>query len=142
MGKPKKGRAKDGGQMHYSVGAIIQQKGKYLLINRAVPPFGFAGIAGHVDENEEPVEALKREVKEESGLTVRKADLLAEEEINGNWCSKGIHVHYWYLFKCTATGKITRNIRETKSIKWYTREEIKNLTLEPVWAYWFEKFVK
>lgn len=139
MAAPKSGKSKDGKLMHYSVGALITKNNKYLLIDRAIPPFGFAGIAGHVDENEEPIMALKREIKEESGLTITKAKLIAEEEIDGNRCSKGIPVHYWYLFQCTATGTIQRSTRETNSIQWYTREEIKKLTLEPVWAYWFKK---
>ena len=80
-----------------------------------------------------------REIKEETGLEVTKQSLLFEEEIDWNWCSKGTQIHYWYLFKCKTSGKIKRNYRETKSIGWFSKSEIKNLKLEPVWKYWFEK---
>ena len=31
------------------------------------------------------------------------------------------------------------NEEEEKSLAWYNKEEIKNLNLEEVWRYWFEK---
>jgi 8-oxo-dGTP diphosphatase len=139
MGVPKIGRSKNNQLMHYSVGALIHQNGKYLLIDRAIPPFGWAGIAGHLDKNESPEQALIREVREESGLKIEKYKLINEEEIAWNWCSRGIGVHYWYLFDCQVSGKIKQNKRETKSIGWFSKKEIKKLNLEPVWQYWLEK---
>lgn len=128
-----------GERMHYSVGALIERDGKYLLIDRAVPPLGFAGVAGHVDEGEDAPQSLEREVKEESGLEINNYKLLFEEELDWNWCSKGVKSHYWYLFKCDVSGELERSKRETKSIGWYNGEEIKKLNLEPVWEYWFKK---
>lgn len=139
MGVPKSGKSETGEGMHYSVGALIERDGKYLLIDRAIPPYGFAGIAGHIDKGETPEEALKREVREESGLEVKNHDLLFEEELDWNWCSKGVGVHYWYLFECEAEGELKRNGRETKSIGWYSLNEIRELELEEVWGYWFKK---
>lgn len=125
--------------MHYSVGALIRRDNKLLLIDRAIEPFGCACIAGHVDEGEDVVTALQREVFEESGLTVTKHRLIAEEELDWNWCSKGVRSHYWYVFECEVAGTLTQNKRETRSIGWYTEDEIQKLQLEPVWKYWFEK---
>lgn len=125
--------------MHYSVGALIKQGGKYLLIDRVKPPLGFAGLAGHVDEDETPEQALKREVEEESALKVEKYKLLFEEELDWNWCSKNMNVHYWYLYDCEVSGAMKQNFAETKSIGWYTRNDIRQLKLEPVWEYWFKK---
>jgi len=139
MAIPKQGKGRDGKLMHYSVGALIKKDGKYLLIDRVQPPFGFAGIAGHIDEGENPEQALKREVEEESGLKIEKYKLLFEEELDWNWCSKGVGIHYWYLYECDVSGKIKENYTETKSIGWYSAEEIKKLKLEPVWEYWFKK---
>jgi ADP-ribose pyrophosphatase YjhB (NUDIX family) len=142
MGIPKLGRSTDGREMHYSVGALIERNGKYLLIDRVKPPLGFAGIAGHIDGDESKEHALFREVKEESNLNVIKNKLIFEEELNWNKCSKGIGVHYWYLFDCKASGRVRRNPAEAKSIGWYSIAEISKLNLEPVWAYWFEKLKK
>lgn len=139
MSIPKQSTSGAGAPMHYSVGAVIERDGKYLLIDRAVPPFGFAGPAGHIDEGESPEQALTREIEEEVGLTITNYSLLFEEELDWNTCSKGVGTHYWYLYQCEVSGELERNMRETKSAGWYTKEEIKSLTLEPVWKYWFEK---
>lgn len=138
MSKHKEGTTSDGKLLHYSVGAVIEKDGKYLLIDRVNPPFGFAGLAGHVDEGESPDTTITREVMEESGLKVSDNKLLFEEEILWNYCSSASS-HRWWLYECEVTGEITQNKEETKSIGWYTKEELKNLNLEPVWKYWFEK---
>ena len=130
---------RDGKVAHYSVGAIIQKDGKYFLIDRAIPPLGFAGIAGNVDAAESVQEALVREVEEESGFKVTLHKLLFEEFLAWNWCSKGVEGHRWYLFECGVEGEVKQNYRETKSVGWYSKEQIQKLTLEPVWEYWFKK---
>jgi 8-oxo-dGTP pyrophosphatase MutT (NUDIX family) len=139
MNIPKLGKSKNGKQMHYSVGAVIKKGDKYLLIDRKIPPLGFAGIAGHIDEEETEIQALFREIKEESGLEIEEHRLLFEEELDWNWCSKGINIHYWYLFECKFTGSLNPDYSEAKSMAWYSPEEIKKLKLEPVWEYWFNK---
>jgi 8-oxo-dGTP pyrophosphatase MutT (NUDIX family) len=140
MSKPKVGTSTKGEVMHFSVGALIERGGQYLLIDRVHPPYGFAGPAGHVDEGEEPAETLVREIFEESGLTVQNHELVFEEELGWNYCGQGAQTHYWYLYKCDAVGDVKHNTEETKSIGWYTIEQIKTLSLEPVWEYWFKKF--
>ena len=136
---PKTGTGFSGQQMHYSVGAIIEVGGKYLLIDRDMEPLGFAGIAGHINENESPEEALIRKVEEESSLKVDKFHLVFEEEVPWNWCRVGVKTHYWYLFRCKVAGDPQNNPLASKTIGWYTPDEMKKLKWEPVWKYWFEK---
>jgi 8-oxo-dGTP pyrophosphatase MutT (NUDIX family) len=135
----KKGIASNGKLLHYSAGAVIKKDGKYLLIDRINPPFGFAGLAGHIDEEESPDETIVREVKEESGLKVKSFELLYEEEILFGVCREGAPAHKWWLYECEVEGEIIQDKVESKSIGWYTIDEIKSLNLEPVWKYWFEK---
>lgn len=140
MAEPKIGVASNGEQMHYSVGAVIRKDDKYFLIDRATPPFGFAGIGGHIDEGEEDIEAaMGREILEEAGLQMEKCTILYEEEVLGNTCRRGIRNHYWYLCECEVSGDTEISVREVKSAGWYTADEIKSLKLEPVWEYWFRK---
>jgi 8-oxo-dGTP pyrophosphatase MutT (NUDIX family) len=146
-GIPKLGNSHDGRDMHYSVGAVIKRvfEGieKYALVERVKEPKGYAGVAGHVDAGESEIEALAREVKEESGLKILSHKLLFEEEITWNWCSKGVSVHHWYLYDCETKGNLKLKKDEAKSIGWYSVDEIKGMAsegeLEPVWKYWFEK---
>ncbi len=139
MGKPKVGTAKDGRLMHYSAGALIEKEGRYLLLDRSSPPFGHAAPTGHVDEDEDPTTAVYREVKEETGYDLQNAKLVYEEEVHNNTCSKGISVHYWYVYEGRVKGAPHRNERETKAMKWCTPAEIKKLQLEPIWEYWLKK---
>ena len=135
----KEGLSKNKKLMHYSIGAVIKKGNKFLLIERNIPPEGFACVAGHIDGGENEIEALKREVFEESGLKIKKHKLILEEEIEWNWCVKGAKSHYWYVFECSVDGRIKKNLSETKSIGWYSQLEIKKLKLEPVWEYFFKK---
>ena len=139
IAKPKASVNSKGLPVHYSVGAIIYKDGKYLLIDRVNPPFGCAAPAGHVDEGEGAESALVREIFEESGLKVKNFNLLDEEMLENNVCSKGIGIHYWYLYSCDVEGGVIWNKNETRSIDWYTPDQIKKLSLEPVWEYWFKK---
>ncbi len=124
---------------HFSVGAVIKDGDRYLLIDRVKPPLGWAGVAGHMDEGEEPLAALKREVKEEVGLEVTSAELLIEEFVEWNECSQGVHGHYWYVYDCQVKGNPQGAKSEVKNFGWYNKNELKHLKLEPVWKHWFEK---
>ncbi|MFA6547528.1 MAG: NUDIX domain-containing protein [Candidatus Magasanikbacteria bacterium] len=133
------GKSKEGFALHYSVGAVIKRADKYFLLDRANEPFGFACVAGHVEEGETVEFALARETEEESGLQIISKKLLFEEEVEKNKCSRGVFSHYWYVFDCETTGETRLDSSEAKSIGWFTVEEIKKLKLEPIWEYWFKK---
>ena len=139
MPAPKIGVSPADQPMHFSAGALIKADGKYLIIHRTVPPICFAGVAGHIDEGEFPLQAVIREVHEETGATLVHPILQLEEFVPWNWCNKGITGHYWHLFTGQIIGQIFKNTQEASSIGWYTPDQIKQLYLEPVWKYWFEK---
>ncbi len=132
--------ASDGRSLHYSVGALITKQGKYLLLDRQRKPLGFASIAGHVWEGETPIEAIEREIKEESNLDSVTCKILFDEEVIWNGCSYGDFAHHWYVFKIDVEGTDFKlNPARGKVMGWYTPEQLKTLNLEPVWRYWFEK---
>ena len=140
MGNDMTGISKDGRVMHYAVGAIIEQEGKYLLIDRVKPPFGLACIAGHMEQGETPEEAVRREVYEESGggLEILSSKLLLEQEVAWNTCSKGVRAHYWHVYTVQVSGTMLENPQEVKHADWYVQEQLKDLPLENVWRHWFK----
>lgn len=142
---PKLGVAKNGLPMHYSVGAVIsrseaRQNRQHLLIDRAKEPFGYAGLAGHVEDGETYIDALVREALEEANLYVVETSikLLFYEEVE-NKCRHGIPMHCWALCECVVEGQPTINKEEAKSIGWYDLGNFRRNELEPVWQYWYRK---
>ena len=104
-----KSKSTKGETIHFTVGALIKKKNKYLLIERAMAPYGHACVAGHINKGESKEEALLREVKEETKLKVKEFELVAEEILETNWCNKGATIHHWYIFLCDVSGKIIRS---------------------------------
>lgn len=139
MAKPRLGSSSDGKPMHYSVGALIKRNEKYLLIDRALPPYGWAGVAGHLGDGEHPDDAIIRKVKEEVGLDVIRSKILFKEEVDWNTCREGVDCHYWYLYSCETKGDILISPEGVKSYAWVSKKKIADLKLEPVWNYWFQK---
>lgn len=140
MPEPKLDTAADGRPRHYSVGALIERDGAYLLFDRVKPPFGYTGPAGHVDEGEDPDRALIREVQEETGLTVVGFELLFEEELPFDTCGRGVPVHHWRFYRCQVEGELTPSVQEARSLGWYTPgTDNWPMVFVPAWAYWLKK---
>ncbi len=140
--KPKVGVASDGELLHYSVGSFVRDElGRYLLFERKFEPFGWASVAGHMDEGEDdPRAAMLREGREEIGTELLHLDFLTEEEVLGNHCYRASN-HYWHLFEARVRAHDVRvDDHEAGKRGWFTRDEVAALELEPVWRHWFTKF--
>ena len=122
-----------------SVGVIIKNtKNQILMLDRIKEPLGWACVAGHMEVGETPEEAIKREIKEESGLSAKELIELFNEEVIWNNCPRH-NGHYWYVFEAMVeTDDFTPN-KEAKEMKWVEINNLKDLNLEPVWEYWFKK---
>ena len=136
---PKLHPSSRGEPMHFSVGAIIESDQGILLLDRVKPRFGFACPSGHIGEWENRDQALFREVKFETNLEVVKSEVIIEEEVANNTCSRGVDAHYWFVFQCRTRGDLNRDPQHAKSLAWYTPKEIKRLPLERMWKYWLKK---
>lgn len=138
MTEPKVIKRKNGEFCHPCVGAVILKNNQILMMDRQKFPFGWACIAGHIDEGETSLKALIREIKEESGLEMKCCHLLFEEEIN-NPCRRGTEWHHWYVYKCDVKGDIVIEKEEAKDMKWVDINKLGELNLEPVWVYILKK---
>lgn len=126
--------------MHKSVGAIIKNdKNEILMLDRVNFPFGWACPAGHIDDNETPEAALKREVKEETRLTVKDYKLLFHEYIGWNECKSRVKGHDWYLYEARVSDDKFQMGVEAKEMRWVDPKDINKLNLEEIWQHWFKK---
>ncbi len=126
---------------------IDEEKQKVLLIfHNKMKKWLPAG--GHIDPNETPPEAAIREAKEETGLAV---ELIREENLWIHYpnatsierpflClleeipafgNQPAHQHIDNIFVGRPVGgELVWNPRETRAIKWFSRDELQNLTPE------------
>ncbi|MCB9591620.1 MAG: AmmeMemoRadiSam system protein A [Sandaracinaceae bacterium] len=61
---------------YLTVDVVVEVRGGVVLIERARHPIGWALPGGFVDYGEEPADAARREIEEETGLHVELTDLL------------------------------------------------------------------
>lgn len=109
---------------HTSVGMLVWQDGKLLLIERAKFPFGFTTPAGHVDGDPSFEVSAKRELEEEVGLSVESLKLIAEARKDNPCRREDGTWHHWKIFEVQATGTLNRSEDETKRADWYSKDEI------------------
>lgn len=136
-------------QRHFTATAFVVDSRKRALLlwhkrlSRWMPP------GGHVDEDETPEEAAKRECKEETGLDVEiigdtQPDLFKENREEGKMLRKPIafllenipeskernepahqHMDFLYIARPLDEKQIVKlEEREGRKLRWFTREEI------------------
>lgn len=142
-----------------SVGILVFQDNKLLLIDRKKPPYGFAAPAGHVDDHGDPEDSEEKrfeyaaleELEEETGLHAGELTLWAYGRMENPCRRPGGSWHYWRIY---IAGKVTGTLRPSKdetkghfwcsgSNMWYLlgghplKIEGREVILEPVWKEWF-----
>jgi len=114
------------------VGAIIVEDQRVVLVKRGHPPLaGEWSIPGGVLEVGETLrEAAVREAREETGLTVKPADLLGVYD-RILYDEKGrTHYHYVLIdFLCRRVGGELKAAGDADEARWFTAEEVAQLPL-------------
>ncbi len=105
--------------------ALCAQEGRLLLVRRAGDPFrGYWDLpGGFLDEGEHPLDALKREVLEETSLEVEPEDFIG---IWMDWYGSGPGAHatlntYWTARVLSGEATAADDVSETA---WFAPDEI------------------
>lgn len=123
--------------MHISVGMVFIKNQKILLIKKKKKAYNqkYSIVAGHLENGESPIIAIKREVKEEIGLdlNIEEVSLLKYfENIKGDVCGQNVSNHRWYVFLANQIiddSQVNIDKGEIIEYEWVKFEDIKDKTL-------------
>jgi len=126
------------------VAFLIVSGGKLLLHRKPIYPAGCFRIpTGDVKPGESWEEALKRELKEEFGISVKKADYQQLEEIDYLINQKGNTIKFKErIYLVNADGKELKvNEKELGEIKWVSFDDLLSVYrrlkwVKGEWKYW------
>jgi len=95
-----------------SVAAIVtNERGEILLLNHILRPFSSWGIpGGFVEAGEQPENAVRREIREETGLELTAVEMIRVRTINR---------HVEIMFRACAAGKGEVKSREISGLGWF-----------------------
>jgi len=96
-----------------AVGAIVEHEGEIILARNAAWPVGFfALVTGYLEEREDPVQAVAREVKEELDL-----DVVATSVVGNYIFERKNEVMLCYHVVATGTVKLSEELAEYRRYK-------------------------
>lgn len=126
------------------VGVIINDKNEILIIKEKFDKFGYRFPQGGVEKNEDPREALMREIYEETGLTKLKILGTANKVISYYWPMEWRNIpkdrktynkqfcgqkQTVYFIKITENEKFNPQEEEIEDLKWVKKEELENIIM-------------
>lgn len=121
----------DGKLVHAVVGAIIKKnindEDFLLLFLRRKFPFLYTIPAGHLENEHDLIGEMKREITEETALTILKCTQLWQTPLRlFDPCRRGADFHDWYVFEAKCYGEPQLS-NEGKQIGWFSKDEVKKL---------------
>jgi 8-oxo-dGTP diphosphatase len=120
--------------------AILLKDKKVLIGKRLKSKKTYAGFwdvfGGHVENNETPEEAMKREVKEELNIDVIEYKFFYLMKNDLDPTSKKIYNHY--MFIVTGWKGLIRNL-DAEALEWVSKEDLGKFKFSPGLKYILER---
>jgi len=136
--------------------AFIVNDGKVLLVHHKIFDMWFPP-GGHIEEGEEPTEAVLREIKEETGLDVELVGeeknfdkvkviktpfVLQIEDIPHDNRRKEFHHHVDFIYLAKVIGgNLKHDPKESNDIKWFSKDELNNEKIDENTRYLVNKAI-
>ena len=108
---------------YQSVGIIMvaRDTNRFFMLHRVNYPVAWSALAGGMEGNEDPIETVKREIKEEIGLN---ANLVKDIKVVGTSNTMG-HTHYVMVGFVDNEFKVPRlQKEENDTYGWFTEENL------------------
>ena len=127
-----------------TVGAlVVNEKGRILIVRSRKWGDKYTVPGGHIELGERAEDAIRREVKEETGLDSEPVELLIVQEAI---YPKDYHKHEHFIFMdyvCRATSTdVKLDGRELQEYVWVSPEEALKLDLEEYTRNFVEKYAR
>lgn len=111
---------------HASVGlCLFNDNDQFLMFKLNKFPFGWTIPAGHVDSGESPIDAVKREAKEETGLEINQLSHTSTLTIDKDGCRRGSDRHKWdiYTARTASSDEVVIDSNEGSEYEWISVED-------------------
>jgi 8-oxo-dGTP diphosphatase len=114
-------------KLRITCGAILRKENKVLLTKRNIKPYKnyWCLPGGHVEKGERVDKAVRREVREETGLEFEPEFFNYYDEIilEKDWHAVTL------IFIGNPRGEIKTDKVEVKEVSWFSKKEVNNLNL-------------
>ena len=116
-------------QTYGVVGAIIEKDGKILLVkeSKELAKGKWSHPAGWIEVGENPIDAVKREVKEETGFNFKPENLLGIYSLIKNELDVTHHPLKIIYTGIASDKEMTQLAEDVSETNWFTPEEIEKM---------------
>jgi nucleoside triphosphatase len=124
-------------------GLVVSGKGEILLVRSWKWNDKFTVPGGHIELGERAEDAVKREVKEETGLELDSVELLLVQQAiyPEDYCKHEHFVFLDYICRAKEDAEVRLDNRELQSYVWVNPEDALNLDMEEFTRAFVVKFI-